>query len=495
MKPFTRIFGRNKKTGLDHRSQIYFTNTLSGKKELFIPQKPGLALMYSCGPTVYNRAHIGNLRAYVFSDSIARALTAAGYRMRRVINITDVGHMVGDGDGGEDKMAVGAAREQTTPEMIAARYAKIFIEDIGDLNIDTNDILFPRATEYIQEQIALAKTLEEKGFAYRLPDGLYFDTQKFVGYGKLGGISNVQLEAGARVEVVEGKRHSSDFVLWRAAKPNDLQQWDSPWGRGNPGWHIECSAMTRALLGQEIDIHTGGEDHIAVHHNNEIAQSEAASGRTFVHYWMHSAFLTMNGEKASKSLGNVVYLSDITDKGFHPLALRYFFLQAHYRTPLSFSWDALAAASGALDRLWKMSHEIAKESKKTAAHSEARERFIASLNDDLATPQALGILWESLKSEEYAPEEKWGLLQDANAYLGLSLTNPPKDRLPVSFTNDGAESEHSLPEDIVELLQKRKEARENKDFAMSDSIRKEIENRGYRVDDGPNGIVVTRSTN
>jgi cysteinyl-tRNA synthetase len=279
-----------------------------------------------------------------------------------VTNITDVGHLVGDGDHGEDKMAVGAKREHATPEEIAARYSKFFIEDIVDLNIDTSDIQFPHATAYIKEQIALAKTLEEKGFAYRLSDGLYFDTQKFPTYGRLGDISRAKLEAGARVEVVKGKHHPADFVLWRLAKPHDLQQWDSPWGRGNPGWHIECSAMIRSLLGQEIDVHTGGEEHVAIHHNNEIAQSEAASGRTFVHYWVHNAHLTMGGEKISKSLGNVVYLSDVVDKGFHPLSLRYFFLQANYRTPLSFSWNALAGAAGALERLWRLSREVANES-------------------------------------------------------------------------------------------------------------------------------------
>ena len=474
-----------KPAGQGRPAHVFFTNTLSGSKELFIPLKPGIVTMYSCGPTVYNRAHIGNLRAYVFSDTIDRTLVAAGYRVRRVINITDVGHLVGDGDEGADKMAVGAAREHTTPAAIAARYTKLFIDDIGELNIATDDILFPRATEYIKEQIALAKTLEEKGFAYRLHDGLYFDTQKFPGYGKLGGISDAQLEAGARVEVVKGKRHPADFVLWRTAKPNDLQQWDSPWGRGNPGWHIECSAMIRSLLGQEIDIHTGGEDHIGVHHNNEIAQSEAANGRTFVRYWMHSAFLTMGGEKASKSLGNVVYLSDIVEKGFHPLALRYFFLQAHYRTPLSFSWDALAAAGSALDRLWRLSRDIAEESKRTSKPSEARDSFLAILRDDLATPQALASLWDALRSEEYMPEEKWGLIETADAHLGLSLATPPETKALTSA---------DMPAELQQMLAERETARSSKDFAEADRLRAAIEERGYRVDDGPEGPVLTPRT-
>lgn len=466
-------------------AQVFFTNTLGDKKELFVPLKPGIVSMYSCGPTVYNRAHIGNLRAYIFADSIVRTLTVAGYHVRQVINITDVGHMVGDSETGEDKMTAGAAREHSTPEAIADRYSKLFIEDLGDLNIATENILFPRATEYIREQIALAQTIEQKGFAYQLPDGLYFDTAKFPGYGKLGDLDQVEQEAGARVDVVAGKHHPADFVLWRTAKPNDLQQWDSPWGRGNPGWHIECSAMIRALLGSEIDIHTGGEDHIRVHHNNEIAQSEVATGRRFVHYWIHNAFLTMGGEKASKSLGNVVYLSDIIEKGISPIALRYFFLQAQYRTPLSFSWDALDAAASALDRLWKLSREIADESKRTKSTSEALSRFLVAMRDDLSTPQAIGILWESLKSEEYTAEEKWGLIEAADAHLGLSLITPPDS--PILAESD-------LPKAVQALLAARKAARERKDYAEADRLRAEIQSSGYRVDDGAKGEVLTRAT-
>ncbi len=479
------MFGKQKDSTRNRPAPVFFTNTLSGSKELFISQRPGIVTMYTCGPTVYGQQHIGNLRPGMLADTIARTLTAVGYRVQRVINITDVGHLVGDGDGGEDKMAVGARQEKVTPETIATRYMKMFIDNLDDLHIDTNDIRFPRATEYIKEQIALAKTLEEKGFAYYLPDGLYFDTQKFPNYGNLGGLAHASLEAGARVEVARGKRHPTDFVLWRTAKLNDLQQWDSPWGRGNPGWHIECSAMIRSLLGQEIDIHTGGEDLAQIHHNNEIAQSEAANGRTFVHYWMHNAFLTMGGEKISKSLGNVVYLSDIVAKGFNPLALRYFFLQAHYRTPLSFSWDALAGAASALERLQKIAGDIEEESKRKSAPSEVRIQFLAAIRDDLATPQALSILWDSLKSEDYTPEEKWGLLEDAEAHLGLPLTNLAA--VPVLKDTD-------IPKEVRDSLTLREAARTSKDFAAADRLRSEIENSGYRVDDGPNGPVLTKRT-
>ena len=470
---------RNSSSGSGSTASLFFTNTLSGKKEVFTPLRPGVAMLYSCGPTVYSRAHIGNLRAYVFSDTLARVLIHAGFHVKRVINITDVGHLVADADTGEDKMTVTARREKKSPEDIARQYAGMFVHDLADLNIDTENILFPHATEYIREQIALAKTLEEKGFAYPLPDGLYFDTEKFTGYGKLGGVAHAELEAGKRVAVVGGKRHPADFALWRAAKLGDLQQWDSPWGKGNPGWHIECSAMSRALLGQEIDIHTGGEDHIMTHHNNEIAQSEAANGRQFVRYWMHGAFLNMEGEKISKSLHNDIYLSDLIERNIHPLALRYFFLQAHYRTPLSFSWTSLSAAAGALTRLWNLSRAIKEESGAKAQPSEARTRFMASVRDDLGTPQALGILWESLRSDDYSAEEKWGLLTDADALLGLSLITPPP----------GIETA-PIPPEIEALRVRREDARRAKDFTLADELRQELETKGYEVRDDAAGSSV-----
>lgn len=476
------LFGRAEPK--DSTIPIFFTNSLSGKKELFAPLKAGFVTLYSCGPTVYDRVHIGNLRSYVFSDTVARVLLTAGYRVRRVINITDVGHMVGDTDLGEDKMAAGAKRERATPKQIADRYASAFMEDIRVLNVNTSDILFPRATEYIKEQIAMIQTLEEKGFAYRLPDGVYFDTSRFAAYGALGGIADVEQQEGARVAIVRGKRHPHDFVLWRKAKQHDLQHWDSPWGPGNPGWHIECSAMARSLLGQEIDIHTGGMDHIPVHHNNEMAQSEAVSGRTFVRYWLHNAFLTMSGDKISKSLGNVFYLSDVTAHNLHPLALRYFFLQAHYRTPLSFSWDALGAASEALRRLWRAAHDIAEESGRMGAHSDAKERMIGILRDDLATPQAIGFLWETLRDEELSAAERFGVLEAAEAVFGLSLLAPPGDAVP-HVTNE-------LPADIQDIVKKRDEAREKNDFAAADRFRDELKKRGYRVEDKVEGTLLTK---
>lgn len=487
MKWLANIFDKKEgSVGNARSASVFFTNTLGGAKELFIPIRPDTVSMYSCGPTVYGPAHIGNLRSYVFSDTAARTLIAGGYRVRRVINITDFGHLVSDGDEGEDKMTKGLRREGlplTLENMraMAERYAAGFIENLAELHIDTDDITFPRASDYIPEQIALIKTLEQKSYAYRTSDGVYFDTSRFPGYGKLGGI-DLSHQQTTRLSSNEEKRNPADFVLW---KSDAKLGWQSPWGLGFPGWHIECSAMIRALLGQEIDLHTGGEDHIAVHHNNEIAQSEAASGRTFVHYWMHNAFLNMGSDKISKSLGNVVYLSDVVKKGYSPLALRYFFLQAHYRTPLSFSWDALAAAASALDRLWKISREITQESKRVSEPSEVRDRFLATMRDDLATPQALGILWDSLKSEEYTPEEKYGLLETADAHLGLSLTTPP---VAEALTGD------RIPEDMREMLARRSAAREAKDFKEADRLRASIEGLGYHIDDGPGGQVLTRTT-
>lgn len=487
MQWLTRLFKRNRAEAPARPVQVFFTNTLTGKKEVFIPLKPHEALIYSCGPTVYGPVHIGNLRAYVFTDTLARTLEAGGYRVRRVINITDFGHLVSDSDEGEDKMTKGLKREGLALSLenmrtMAERYAVQFIEELAALHVDVSSVLFPRASDYIPEQIALIKTLEQKEYAYRTSEGVYFDTSRFHTYGKLGGLALEAQQESARIKQRE-KRNPADFVLW---KPDPALGWESPWGLGFPGWHIECSAMSRSLLGQEIDIHTGGVDNIPIHHNNEIAQSEAASGRQFVRYWLHNAFLTAaDGEKASKSVGNVVYLPEVLAKGYHPLALRYFYLQAHYRTPLSFSWDALAGAATALTRLWKLALEIAAESNRVAHRSDAELNFLAAMRDDLGTPQAVAVLWDALRSEDYTPEEKWGLLEVAEAHLGLALTDPPQSG-PVAVAAEDA------PAELQALLREREAAREAKDFATADQLRAQIAKGGYRVDDGPNGPMLTR---
>lgn len=457
---------------------VSFTNTQTGKKDSFSALTPPTVRMYSCGPTVYGPQHIGNLRAAVFSDTVARTLIHAGYTPKRVINITDVGHLVGDGDEGEDKMSVGAAREHISPKEIASRYAKQYLDDIRALNIDTKTIRFPRATDYIPDQIKMIQTLEKKGHTYTLADGVYFDTSTFPGYGKLGNRNTVEQQAGARVEVVAGKKQPQDFVLWRTAKAGDLQQWKSPWGMGNPGWSIECSAMIRALLGETIDIHTGGEDHISIHHNNEIAQSEGATGKPLSRFWIHNAFLTVDGQKISKSLGNTFVLADIIERGIHPLALRYFFLQAHYRSPLSFTWEALEASHEGLKKLWRLAREIGVH-KHTAADALSMYAY-----DDLSTPKCIAELWDILQNPALSKRHKREALYSADLLLGLSLSHSPVQAQPLTLSQ--------VPKEVQDLAHKREEARKSKDFASADEIRIHIQSSGYTVEDTPSGPLFTK---
>lgn len=477
---------------------VFLTNTLSGKKEVFVPLKPGTVTLYSCGPTVYSQAHIGNLRSYVFSDTLARVLKQAGHNVVRVINITDVGHLTGDNEGdanqGEDRIEKSARETGEKAVDIADRYTRLFIEDIQKLGIDTAHVRFPHATQYIPEQIALIQTLERKGHVYRLRDGLYFDTSTYPGYGKLGNIPHdlikngtvdsvrerVALAGRARIKENAEKRNPADFALWKFSPVGVVrqQEWQSPWGRGFPGWHIECSAMSKALLGETIDIHTGGIDHIPVHHNNEIAQSEGANDRTLARYWLHGAFLTVDEERIGKSVGNAVYIQELIEAGYHPLALRYFFLQANYRSPLSFSWDALAASQEALTRLWKLVEDARRDSKGVSQHSTVLDHFLTLVRDDLATPKALAYLWEVVKDEHLSSKAVWGVIEAADQVLGLSLLHPPKIRI------------ESIPPDIQKLADERVTARNDRDYARADELRIHIENRGYHVDDTPSGQVV-----
>ncbi len=457
---------------------ILLTNTLSGKKEQFIPLKSGQATMYSCGPTVYGRAHIGNMRPHLCADTLSRTLTHAGYRVHRVINITDVGHLTSDADDGEDKVEARAKHDGVTVAQLTKQNTDFFLKDIEELNLDVHRILFPRASEYISEQVTIAKTLEKKGHAYKIDDGLYFDTTTYRSYGKLGGVKDAQLSAGARIAVNPQKRNATDFALWKSTPKgvHRLQEWDSPWGCGAPGWHLECSAMARTLLGMEIDIHTGGMDLIAIHHNNEIAQSESAFDRPFAHYWIHNAFLTMGGKKVSKSLHNEVYLDDLTKRNIHPLALRYLFHQTHYRTPISFSWEALSGANDALGRLWRLSHEIKNTSLGNVASCEYRYRLISAVRNDLNTAQALAVLWEALRDENITSEEKWGVLVEADALLGIDCANPPSTYESIP--------DHELPDDIRSLRDERDRAREEKKYTRADALRETLQKRGYRVEDG-----------
>jgi cysteinyl-tRNA synthetase len=474
---------------------VFLTNTLGGAKQAFTPLKPGIATIYSCGPTVYSRAHIGNLRPYVMSDTLARVLSQNGYRVRRVINITDVGHLTGDNEGdadrGEDRMEKSAQESGQKASDIAELYTKTFLEDIDELNIDPDGILFPHATQYIPEQIAMVAALEKSGHTYKTSDGIYFDVSTFPGYGKLGNIpqdlikngdvdsvaDRVAMAGRARIKENAEKRNPADFALWKFSPAGSVrqQEWSSPWGRGFPGWHIECSAMSKALLGLEIDIHTGGMDHIPVHHNNEIAQSESLSGRPLARYWLHSAFLTVNEERIGKSMGNALYLSDLTERGVHPLALRYFFLQANYRSPLSFSWEALEASGEALGRLWKASREAKSEVGGTAVYGAESETIRRLAADDLGTPRVIAALWEIVHDEDIPAKRIWGAIETADAVLGLSLTNPPVVRVA------------PVPADVKQLAAEREQARASRDFSRADELRSQIENRGYAVEDTAEG--------
>lgn len=484
MKWLTSLFARESEPAKSD-APLFFTNTLSGKKEAFSSRKAGEASLYSCGPTVYSKQHIGNLKAPIFADLVARVLTSSGYRVRRVMNITDVGHLVSNADEGEDKMEAGARLEGLSAQEIAARYTKAFLEDIKALNIDTDALSFPRATDYIKEQVAMVQTLEEKGYTYKTSDGVYFDTSRFPAYGALshGGTAfreEAFAEIGRRIAGNDEKKHPADFALWKFSPHGSQrqQEWSSPWGMGFPGWHIECSAMAKALLGPELDIHTGGIDHIPVHHTNEIAQSESVNGRPLSRFWMHEAFINLGDEKIAKSTGNVIYLSDITERGYSPLALRYLFLQAHYRSPISFSWDALAAANEALGRLSRLTHKINVEARGSLKQSDASRQMIALLRDDLATPAALALLWQSVRDDDMEREEQLAVIDAAESVLGLSLL-APQDTLDV-------------PAHIQALIDERELARKNGDFDKSDALRIHILEGGYHVEDGPSGTIVTR---
>ncbi len=463
---------------------LYLHNTLTGKKEEFKPITPGVALMYNCGPTVYNYAHIGNLRAYVFADVLRRTLEYSGYKVKQVMNITDVGHLTSDGDEGDDKMVKALKRlgkPMTLPAMreVADIYTEAFKKDLQALNILTPHEM-PRASDHIKEDIELIKTLEEKGFAYRISDGLYFDTAKFPDYGKLGNINLTGQQAGARVEIKSEKKNQKDFTLWKLSS-NELG-WESPWGKGFPGWHIECSAMSRKYLGQPFDIHTGGIDHIPVHHNNEIAQSEAAYGAPLANFWMHNEHLIMADAKMAKSGENFITLQTLQERGIHPLAFRYYLLQTHYRSPLNFSWEALKSAQIGYYGLMR---GFAKRKESSDLGDEKRENEILSqigdsLDDDLNTAYPIGLLWSSFSFlHAFTPPA----IKKLDSLLGLDIENQSKIL---------ASQTQSVPAEIQALSVERENARKEKNFKLSDEIRRQIEKEGFEVMDTDSGPIVRK---
>lgn len=474
---------------------LSFYNTLTKSESVFsLPPHASQVRMYNCGPTVYGPQHVGNLSAAVFADTLRRVLEFNGYKVKQVINITDFGHLVSDADEGEDKMAKGLralGKEFTMENMreMATGYMDQYLDDIAALNVATEKILFPRASDHIPAQVALIATLVEKGYAYETSDGVYFEVARFPRYGALGGIDLSGQQEGARVDANPEKRGPHDFALW---KKNPSLGWESPWGTGFPGWHIECSAMIREILGTQIDIHTGGIEHVAIHHNNEIAQSEAATGKhPFSRFWLHRAHIRMNDAKMAKSGGNVAYLSDVLEKGFHPLSLRYWFLTSHYRAASNFTWEALEAAQKAFLRLRRFVDN-------TEAAAEAPElvkaKIAARLNDDLDTPGTIALIWELSKDPRLSPGELKAAVLYADQVLGLGLEHEDPLAKKLSDTERGGTEidEGQLPPDVRALVEARAAARAAKEWATSDDLRDQLTRLGYRIEDSGDGMQVVR---
>jgi cysteinyl-tRNA synthetase len=465
---------------------LYLHNTLSGTLELF-ESINGTVRMYNCGPTVYEEQTIGNLRGPLLANTLKRTLEACGYPVIHVNNITDVGHLVSDSDEGEDKMEKSAKKQGVSASEVAEAITKIYFDDLDSLGIDRSKMQFPKATQYIPEQIALVQALEEKGYTYTIDDGVYFNTAKFTGYGKLGHINLAGQKDGARVEENVQKKNQHDFALWKFSKKTEQrqQEWDSPWGVGFPGWHIECTAMIFTLLNKQIDIHLGGIDLIPIHHNNEIAQAEAATGKQFVRYWMHNEFITIDGKKVSKSLGNTVYLHNIIDRGLDARSLRYLYLTAHYRSPMNFTWDAIEGANTALKRLQRSFLELPAKPKGTA-DQKFLDEFYGFMLQDLDTPKALARVWNLVKDDSVAPEEKRASLIEADKILGLGL-NEPRTAAKLAVVE-----ESDLPEEVQQLLDERSLARLAKNYQRADELRIQIEGLGYELTDLPEGQKVTK---
>ena len=457
-------------------------NSLTRKKEEFKPIKPGKVGLYTCGPTVYNYAHIGNLRTYIFEDILKRVLVYNEYAVKHVMNITDVGHLTGDRDMGEDKMEKGAAREGKSAWDIADFYTQAFKKDINHLNILAPDI-WVKATDTIPEQIALIATLEEKGYTYRTDDGVYFDTAKFKDYTKLSHQDLEALKEGARVERNPEKRNPTDFALWKFSPQGSKRQmeWDSPWGVGFPGWHLECSAMSMKFLGDQLDIHCGGTDHIEVHHTNEIAQSEAATGKPFFNFWMHGAFLIIQGgKKMAKSEGNFLTLENAFLKNdINPLVYRFASFLTHYRKPMEYSDEGIEAARNGLLHVQNQVRQIhaAGVDAETSVSAEFKNKFSEAVNDDLNMPRAMAVIQEMLKSK-ISDAQKYSTILDFDRVLGLQL--------------DQLVQAQALPETVQKLADARQQARQAKDFAASDQLRAEIEALGYQVQDTKDGMKVAK---
>lgn len=451
---------------------IYFYNSLTRKKEEFKPIKKGQVGFYSCGPTVYDYPHLGNFVPYIYWDVLKRFLTSQKYKVQHVMNITDVGHLTSDADEGEDKMEKAKKRENKTAWEIADYYINIFETDAKKLNIISPTKTL-RATKTIKEQIAFVKILEQKGFLYKTSDGLYFDTSQIKDYGILGNLQNVDLQEGARVEKNKEKRNPTDFAVWKFSPQNEKRdmEWESPWGLGFPGWHLECSVMSRMILGDTFDIHAGGMDHLTVHHPNEMAQSEAVTGKIQANYWLHNAFMKFDNQKMSKSLGNIVTIKDLESKNISPLAYRYLLLQNNYRTPLNFNWESLNAAQTGFINILK---SIAWLDQQTKANSKYLEKFYSALSDDLNTAKSLAVVQELLNDKNITAGEKLATIFKMDEVLGLDLKNARSKMLVIS-------------KEASSLLKQREQARKNKDYKLSDELRQKLQDMGVEVQDTAQG--------
>ena len=459
--------------------ELKLYNTLTKRKEIFKPIHGNEVRIYSCGPTVYKDATIGNMRTNIFMDILRRVLKYNGYTLKHVMNITDVGHLVSDADEGEDKMIKSAKEEGKTPLEIAEFYTKRFLKDLKDLNIDIPEIIC-KATDHIDDMLKFVEELMKKGYAYETSTAIYFDVSKLDEYGVLSGINLEEQKEGARVEVDKEKKNPYDFALWIKAPENHLMKWDSPWGLSYPGWHIECSAMSKKYLGEEFDIHTGGIDLIPTHHENEIAQSKGLTGKNPARFWIHGEYLLINGGKMSKSLGNVYLLSDIIKRGYSPLSYRIFCFSASYRNKLNFTWEAIDASNKALIKLKEAykKHLEGNDDVQEEIINEFENKFHEAINDDLNMPLAMSIVWEvakyNLKSKKLA-----NLLLKFDTVLGIKI-----DEL--------EENKEEIPDEVLELVEKRKQARQDKNWELSDKIRDEINKKGYNIKDQKDGVIIEK---
>ena len=456
---------------------IYFYNTLTKQKDLFKPIEEGKVKIYSCGPTVYKDATIGNMRTNLLNDTLRRVLKYNGYELKHVMNITDVGHLVSDGDEGEDKMLKSAREEHKSPLEIAEHYTKLFFKDLERLNIETPEVVC-KATDHIKEMLEMVQKIMKNGYAYETSTAIYFDVSKLDKYGILSGINLNDQKAGARVDVDPEKRNPYDFALWIKAPANHLMKWDSPWGPSYPGWHIECSAMSTKYLGEEFDIHTGGVDLVPTHHENEIAQNKGACGKNPAHYWIHGEYLLINGGKMSKSLGNTYLIDDIIARGYSPLAYRLFNYSCHYRGKLNFTWEGIESANTSLIRLREgyQKHLNGNSDVSDEIIADMENRFHQAINDDMNMPLALSVVWEAVKYPEKSPKIAQ-LLKKFDTVLGIKIDEV---------------QETKIPQEILDLVEERKQARIDKNWSESDRLRDLIAEKGYIVKDTKDGTEVLK---